>query len=33
MRYRIVNRIVAYTSFSKYKFWKRYKAPKTYPPE
>lgn len=28
MRYRIVNRMVAYTSFSKYKFWRRYKAPK-----
>ena len=33
MRYRIVNRIVAYTSLSKYKFWRRYMAPKTYPPE
>jgi Pyruvate/2-oxoacid:ferredoxin oxidoreductase delta subunit len=28
MRYRIVNRVVADTSFSKYKFWRRYKAPK-----
>jgi len=28
MRYRLVNRIIAYTSFSKYKFWRRYKAPR-----
>lgn len=28
MRYKIVNKIIAYTSFSKYKFWRRYKAPK-----
>lgn len=28
MRYKIVNQIIAYTSLSKYKFWRRYKAPK-----
>jgi Pyruvate/2-oxoacid:ferredoxin oxidoreductase delta subunit len=28
MRYRVVNRIIAYTSLSKYKFWRRYKSPK-----
>lgn len=28
MRYKFVNKIIAYTSFSKYKFWRRYKAPK-----
>ena len=33
MRYRFINRIIAYTSFSHYRFWRRYKAPKTYPPE
>jgi len=33
MRYRIFNRIIAYTSLSKYKFWRRYMAPKTFPPE
>jgi len=33
MRYRFVNRIITYTSFSKYRFWRRYKAPRMYPPE
>jgi Pyruvate/2-oxoacid:ferredoxin oxidoreductase delta subunit len=33
MRYRFVNRIIAYTSLSKYRFWRRYKAPRAYPPE
>jgi len=33
MRYRIFNRIITYTSLSKYKFWRRYKAPKMFPPE
>ena len=28
MRYKFVNKIVAYTSLSKYKFWRRYKPPK-----
>ena len=28
MRYKFVNKIIAYTSLSKYKFWRRYKAPK-----
>ncbi len=28
MRYKWINKIVAYTSLSKYKFWRRYKAPK-----
>jgi Pyruvate/2-oxoacid:ferredoxin oxidoreductase delta subunit len=28
MRYKFVNRIITYTSLSKYKFWRRYKAPK-----
>ncbi len=28
MRFKFVNRIFAYTSLSKYKFWRRYKAPK-----
>ena len=28
MRYKFVNRIIAYTSFSNYKFWRRYKSPK-----
>ncbi len=28
MRYRIFNRIIAYTSLSHYRFWRRYKAPK-----
>lgn len=28
MRYKFVNKIVAYTSLSNYKFWRRYKAPK-----
>ncbi|NQU84174.1 MAG: 4Fe-4S binding protein [Mariniphaga sp.] len=28
MRFKVVNRIFAYTSLSKYKFWRRYKAPK-----
>ncbi len=28
MRYKIINRLIAYTSLSKYKFWRRYKAPK-----
>ncbi len=31
MRFRIFNLIVAYTSFTKYKFWRRYKAPKFNP--
>lgn len=29
MRYKFVNTIIAYTSFSKYKFWRRYKAPRS----
>ena len=29
MRFRLVNRIITYTSFSKYRFWRRYKAPKS----
>jgi Pyruvate/2-oxoacid:ferredoxin oxidoreductase delta subunit len=29
MRYKFVNKIITYTSFSKYKFWRRYKAPKS----
>lgn len=28
MRFKLINRIIAYTSLSKYKFWRRYKAPK-----
>jgi Pyruvate/2-oxoacid:ferredoxin oxidoreductase delta subunit len=28
MRYKSINRIIAYTSFSRYSFWRRYKAPK-----
>lgn len=28
MKYRIINRVIAYSSFSKYRFWRRYKAPK-----
>jgi len=28
MRFKLVNMIIAYTSLSKYKFWRRYKAPK-----
>ncbi|MCD4729573.1 MAG: EFR1 family ferrodoxin, partial [Bacteroidales bacterium] len=28
MKYQIVNRIIAYSSLSKYKFWRRYKPPK-----
>jgi len=28
MRFRTFNNLVAYTSFTKYKFWRRYKAPK-----
>jgi len=27
MRFKLVNMIIAYTSLSKYKFWRRYKAP------
>lgn len=27
MKFKIVNKIIAYTSLSKYKFWRRYKAP------
>jgi Pyruvate/2-oxoacid:ferredoxin oxidoreductase delta subunit len=27
MRYKIVNKLITYTSFSKYTFWRRYKAP------
>jgi Pyruvate/2-oxoacid:ferredoxin oxidoreductase delta subunit len=27
MRYKLVNKIITYTSLSKYKFWRRYKAP------
>jgi Pyruvate/2-oxoacid:ferredoxin oxidoreductase delta subunit len=29
MRFKLVNRIITYTSFSKYRFWRRYKAPKS----
>ncbi|OQX79136.1 MAG: hypothetical protein B6D61_04105 [Bacteroidetes bacterium 4484_249] len=28
MKYKIVNRIITYSSLSKYKFWRRYKPPK-----
>lgn len=28
MRYKLINTIIAYTSLTKYKFWRRYKAPK-----
>jgi len=28
MRYKIVNKMVTYSSLSKYMFWRRYKAPK-----
>ncbi len=28
MRYKIFNNVITYTSLSKYKFWRRYKAPK-----
>jgi len=27
MRFKVVNRIITYTSLSKYKFWRRYRAP------
>jgi len=27
MKFKLINRIIAYTSLSKYKFWRRYKAP------
>ena len=27
MRFALVNKIITYTSFSKYKFWRRYKPP------
>jgi len=30
MRFRFINKIVAYTSLTKYKFWRRYKAPDEY---
>lgn len=29
LRFKFINRVVAYTSLSKYKFWRRYHAPKT----
>lgn len=29
MRFKIFNKLITFTSFSKYKFWRRYKAPKT----
>lgn len=28
MKYKIINDLITYTSFSSYKFWRRYKAPK-----
>lgn len=28
MRFKLINKIIAYTSLSKYKFWRRYRAPK-----
>ncbi len=28
MRYKFINRLIAYSSLSKYKFWRRYKAPR-----
>ena len=28
MRYKLFNNIIAYSSFTKYKFWRRYKAPR-----
>jgi len=30
MRFRLFNKLVAYTSLTKYKFWRRYKAPEEY---
>jgi Pyruvate/2-oxoacid:ferredoxin oxidoreductase delta subunit len=30
MKYNVINRVIAYSSLSKYKFWRRYKAPKQY---
>ena len=27
MRFKLVNKIITYTSLSKYKFWRRYKSP------
>lgn len=30
MRYRLINRMIHYTSFTSYSFWRRYKAPKGY---
>ena len=30
MKYIIINKIITYSSLSKYKFWRRYKAPKSY---
>ncbi len=31
MRFNFVNKIITYTSFSKYKFWRRYRSPKIRP--
>jgi Pyruvate/2-oxoacid:ferredoxin oxidoreductase delta subunit len=28
MKYKLVNSVIAYSSFSKYRFWRRYKAPR-----
>jgi hypothetical protein len=28
MRFRLINKFITYSSFSKYKFWRRYKPPK-----
>jgi len=30
MRYKTFNKVIAYTSLSKYKFWRRYRAPKKF---
>lgn len=30
MRYKIVNKLIAYSSLSTYRFWRRYKAPRNY---
>jgi len=30
MKFKLINKIIAYTSLSKYKFWRRYRAPKRY---
>ncbi len=32
MRYKLVNKIITYSSLSTYRFWRRYKVPKNYKP-